>query len=107
FLMGTDSGVVIADGTGYYYPPFIGYYPGYYGYPPYYAPPRVYGFSAYFNSATGRYGVSQTAYGAYGSATRRASYNPYTGTAARSGTMSTPSGRASAGRAFNPYTGAS
>jgi hypothetical protein len=106
FLMGTETGVVVAAGTGWYYPPYIGYYPGYWGYPAYYGYPYTYGAAAWHNSATGRYGVSQTAYGPYGSATRRATYNPYTGTATRSGTVSTPYGRVSAGRAYNPYTGA-
>ena len=69
--------------------------------------PYTYGGAiSYYNSATGRYGVSQSVYGPYGSATRRASYNPYTGTYGRSGTVSTPYGRVSGGQAYNPYTGA-
>jgi hypothetical protein len=106
FVMGTATGVIIAGGTGYYYPPYIGYYPGYIGYPLYYPMPYAYGAAAYYNSATGRYGVAQTAYGPYGSASRGASYNPYTGTATRSASVATPYGRASAGQAYNPYTGA-
>lgn len=106
YMMATTAGIVVAAGTGYYYPPYIGYYPGYYGYPPYYAYPYAYGSAAWYNSATGRYGVSQTAYGPYGSLTARAAYNPYTGTASRSVTAATPYGRVSAGRAYNPYTGA-
>jgi hypothetical protein len=106
FVMGATVGAVVAGGTGYYYPPYVGYYPGYYGYPAYYRPPATYGAATYYNSATGAYGVAQTAYGPYGSATRTASYNPYTGTATRTGSVSTPYGTASAGQAYNPYTGA-
>jgi hypothetical protein len=106
FVIGASVGVVVAYGTGYYYPPYLGYYPGYIGYPLYYAAPYSYGVGAYYNSATGRYGVTQTAWGPYGSATRGASYNPYTGTATRSASVATPYGRASAGQAYNPYTGA-
>ena len=106
YITDATEGLVIVGGTGWYYPPYIGYYPGYYGYPPYYGYPYAYGSTAWYNSATGRYGVSQTAYGPYGSASRGASYNPYTGTATRSASVSTPYGRAFAGQAYNPYTGA-
>jgi hypothetical protein len=106
FVIGAGVGAVIAGGTGYYYPPYIGYYPGYVGYPAYYGAPYSYGAGAYYNSATGRYGVSQTAYGPYGSATRSASYNPYTGTMSRSASVSTPYGSGKVGQAYNPYTGA-
>ena len=106
FVMGVGTGVIIASGTGYYYPPYVAYYPGYM-YPVYYPPPYTYGYMAHYHSPTGAYGVSQTAYGPYGSATRTASYNPYTGTYARTASVSTPYGSAAAGRAYNPYTGAS
>ena len=106
FVIGAATGAVICGGTGYYYPPYIGYYPGYIGYPPFYPAPYTYGAAAYYNSATGRYGVSQVAYGPYGSASRSASYNPYTGTATRSASVATPYGRTSVGQAYNPYTGA-
>jgi len=100
-----ETGVIIASGTGYYYPPYIGVYPVY-GYPVYYSTPYTYGAMPYYNTATGAYGVSQTAYGPYGSATRTASYNPYTGTAARTASVSTAYGSAAVGQAYNPYTGA-
>ena len=105
FVMGVTTGAIIAGGTGYYYPPYVGAYPGY-GYPAYYPTPYTYGAVPYHNSATGAYGVSQTAYGAYGSATRTASYNPYTGTYARTASASTAYGSAAVGQAYNPYTGA-
>ena len=83
FIMGAAVGAVVAGGTGYYYPPYV-YHPAY-GYPGYYPYPSTYGYSSYYHTTTGAYGVSQTAYGPYGSATRSASYNPYTGTYAHSG----------------------
>ena len=109
FVVGAAVGAIVASGTGYYYPPYIGYPVG--GYPIYrpYATPYgaygAYGNTSYYRSGTGAYGVSQTAYGAYGSATRTASYNPYTGTASRTASVSTPYGKQSVGQAYNPYTG--
>jgi hypothetical protein len=109
FVMGAAVGAIVTSGTGYYYPPYIGYPPmGYPIYHPYacsYGYYGAYGGSAYYNSRTGAYGVSQTAYGAYGSATRTASYNPYTGTATRTASTSTAYGKQSVGQAYNPYTG--
>jgi len=109
FVMGAAVGAVIANGNGYYYPPYV-YRPPY-GYPVYYPHATTYGVygsygtTAHYNSATGAYGVSQTAYGPYGSATRSASYNPYTGTSTRTASASTAYGTRSAGQAYNPYTG--
>lgn len=107
FIVGAATGAVIANNTGYYYPPYL-YRPAY-GYPAYYPYPTAYGAAWYatphYNSATGAYGWSQTVTGPYGSATRGAAYNPYTGTYARGATASTPYGSRSAGQAYNPYTG--
>ena len=106
FVMGAAVGAVVCSGSGYYYPPYVGYPP--YGYPvyhPYPTPYGAYGYSNYYNARTGSYGVSQTAYGPYGSATRAASYNPYTGTYKQGASASTPYGRQSVGQAYNPYTG--
>ena len=105
YVVSVSSGVIITCGTGYYYPPYVVVYPGYI-YPVYYPTPYTYGYMAHYHSPTGAYGVSQTVYGPYGSATRTASYNPYTGTYARTASVSTPYGSAAAGRAYNPYTGA-
>ena len=109
FVMGAAVGAIVTSGTGYYYPPYIGYpvagYPIYHPYPTPYGAYGAYGSASYYHTGTGAYGVSQTAYGAYGSATRSASYNPYTGTAARSASVSTPYGKQSVGHAYNPYTG--
>ena len=109
FVMGAAVGAIVTSGTGYYYPPYIGYpaygYPVYHPYPTCYGAYGAYGSSAYYNTHTGAYGVSQTAYGAYGSATRTASYNPYTGTATRTASTSTAYGHQAVGQAYNPYTG--
>ena len=119
FVVGVGVGMIIASGTGYYYPPYI-YHPPY-GYPVCYAGAMTYGAYAYhpygyyggttyhasYNSYTGTYARSATAYGPYGSATAGQAYNPYTGTAARGASVSTPYGTRSAAQAYNPYTGAS
>ena len=108
FVMGAAVGAIVASGSGYYYPPYIGYpaygYPVYHPYPTCYGAYGAYGAS-YYHTSTGAYGVSQTAYGAYGSATRTASYNPYTGTSTRTASTSTAYGKQSVGQAYNPYTG--
>jgi hypothetical protein len=109
FVVGAAVGAIVASGTGYYYPPYIGYpvggYPVYHPYATPYGAYGAYGSTSYYHTGTGAYGVSQTAYGAYGSATRTASYNPYTGTASRTASVSTPYGKQSVGQAYNPYTG--
>lgn len=104
FIMGATFGAIIAGGTGYYYPPYVGW--GWVGYPVCYPRPYTYGASSWYNPYTGRYGVGGAAYGPYGSAKWGASYNPYTGTYARGATTTTPYGRTSVGQAYNPYTGA-
>ncbi|MDR3738890.1 MAG: hypothetical protein P4L40_07705, partial [Terracidiphilus sp.] len=105
FVMGAAVGAIVANGTGYYYPPYIGYPP--YGYPVYHPYPTPYGAygTSYYHTSTGAYGISHTTYGAYGSATRTASYNPYTGTSTRTASTSTAYGKQSVGQAYNPYTG--
>ena len=119
FVVGVGVGVIIASGTGYYYPPYM-YYPPV-GFPICYAGAMTYGAYAYhpygyyggvsyhasYNPYTGTYARSATAYGPYGSATAGRAYNPYTGTMARGASVSTPYGTRSAGQAYNPYTGAS
>jgi hypothetical protein len=102
FVIGLTVGAVIANGTGYYYPPYI-YRPPY-GYPVYRPYPVPYGYGSFYNT-NGSYGRYQTAYGPYGSATRATSYNPYTGTYKQGASVATPYGRQSVGQAYNPYTG--
>jgi hypothetical protein len=105
FVLGTATGAILANGSGYYYPPYCSATYGYAGYYPYASTYGGYYATPHYNSATGAYGWSQTASGPYGSATRAAGYNPYTGTYARGASVSTPYGSRSAAQAYNPYTG--
>src|SRR6476620_7662096 len=108
FILGAATGAILADGSGYWWPPYCNggyYYPyaatycgAYYGYGYHYGTP-------YYDYNTGAYGWKASASGPYGSATWGAGYNPYTGTYARGGTVSTPYGSRSAAQAYNPYTG--
>jgi hypothetical protein len=108
FILGAAAGAILADGTGYWWPPYCygGFYNpwpatycgAYWGYGYHYGTP-------YYDYNTGAYGWHGSAYGPYGSATAGAGYNPYTGTYARGGTVSTPYGSRSAAQAYNPYTG--
>src|SRR6201993_4809570 len=109
FILGAATGAILADGSGYWWPPYCnaGYY---YPYPATYCGAYYGGYgyhypTPYYDSATGAYGWKQTAYGPYGSAKRGAGYNPYTGTYARGASVSTPYGSRSAAQAYNPYTG--
>lgn len=103
FVVGATVGAVIAGGTGYYYPPYVGCCFGAY---PYYRPyPSTYGVGSYYNPYTGAYGAARGVYGPYGGVTGAASYNPYTGTYARGATAYGPYGSRSAAAAYNPYTG--
>src|SRR5215471_3830249 len=108
FILGAATGAILADGSGYWWPPYCNggyYYPypatycgAYYGYGYHYGTP-------YYDYNTGAYGWHGSAYGPNGSAHWGAGYNPYTGTYARGGTVSTPDGTRSAAQAYNPYTG--
>src|SRR5215469_6122458 len=108
FILGAATGAILADGSGYWWPPYCSggyYYPyaatycgAYYGYGYHYGTP-------YYDYNTGAYGWHGSAYGPNGSAHWGAGYNPYTGTYARGGTVSTPYGTRSAAQAYNPYTG--
>ena len=109
FILGAAAGAILADGSGYWWPPYC-YGGSYYPYPGTYCGAYYGGYgyhypTPYYDSATGAYGWKQTAYGPYGSATRGAGYNPYTGTYARGASVSTPYGSRSAAQAYNPYTG--
>jgi hypothetical protein len=105
FVLGAAAGAIVANGSGYWWPPYAsgGYY---YPYAATYAGGYYGGYGTpYYNSATGAYGWKASAYGPYGSATAGAGYNPYTGTYARGASVSTPYGSRSAAQAYNPYTG--
>ena len=89
-------------GSGWYYPPYIGwggYYPYYYPHFP------TYGYSAWYNPWTGAYGRSAAVYGPYGGAGVGARYNPRTGTYARGAAAYGPYGARGVAQAYNPRTG--
>jgi hypothetical protein len=102
FIAGVALGAIVAQGNGYYYPPYVMVGRG--PYPVYYPRPMPYGYNTY-NPYTGAVGMRGGAYGPNGSAQWGSSYNPYTGTYARGATASGPYGSASAGQAYNPRTG--
>ena len=101
------TGVMIAWGcavwgTGYYHPPYWGWYGGY----PYYYPHYPhYGYGASYNPWTGAYGRGAAVYGPYGGAGMGARYNPRTGTYARGAVAWGPYGARGAAQAYNPRTG--
>jgi hypothetical protein len=106
FVTGVAVGAIITSGTGYYYPPYVGW--GYGAYPAYYPYAGTYGYrGAYYSSYYGgTYGYGRGVYGPYGGASYGAAYNPRTGTYSRGATAYGPYGSRSAGQAYNPYTGA-
>jgi len=90
-------------GSGWYYPPYVGYggfYPAYYPYA------HTYGMGAWYNPYSGAYGRGYAAYGPYGGVGMGASYNPRTGTYSRGAAAYGPYGSRAAGQAYNPRTGA-
>ena len=103
------TGVMIAWGcavwgTGYYYPPYMGYYGGYPFYYPHYP---TYGYGAAYNPWTGAYTRGVGVYGPYGGAGAAARYNPRTGTYSRGAMAYGPYGARGAASAYNPRTGTS
>jgi len=101
------TGVMIAWGcavwgSGWYYPPYYGWYGGYPYYYPHYP---TYGYGATYNPWTGAYGRYATAYGPYGGAGVGARYNPRTGTYSRGAAAYGPYGSRAVGQAYNPRTG--
>lgn len=103
FIAGAAAGAILASGTGYYYPPYLGYPVS--GYPVYHPYACTYGVGAYYNTYSGAYGVAHGVYGPYAGAAAGAAYNPYTGTYARGATAYGPYGSQSVAQAYNPYTG--
>jgi hypothetical protein len=89
-------------GSGWYYPPYYGFYGGY---PYYYGHFPTYGYSAWYNPRTGAYGRSAGVYGPYGGAGVGARYNPRTGTYARGAAAYGPYGARGVAQAYNPRTG--
>ena len=103
------TGVMVAWGcavwgTGYYYPPYYGFYGGYPYYYPHYP---TYGYGASYNPWTGAYTRGVGAYGPYGGAGAAQRYNPRTGTYSRGAVAYGPSGSRGAASAYNPRTGTS
>ena len=102
------TGVMIAFGcamwgSGYYYPPYYGFYGGY----PYYYPRYpTYGYHASYNPWTGAYTRGVSAYGPYGGAGMAQRYNPRTGTYSRGAVAYGPGGARGVAQAYNPRTGA-
>jgi len=89
-------------GSGWYYPPYVGYggfYPAYFPYYP------TYGYSAWYNPWTGTYGRGAAVYGPYGGAGVGSRYNPRTGTYARGAAVWGPYGARGYAEAYNPRTG--
>ncbi|HET6956230.1 MAG TPA: hypothetical protein VFI56_06600 [Vicinamibacterales bacterium] len=91
-------------GTGWYYPPYIGW-GGYY--PVYYPRYPSYGYGAWYNPWSGAYTRAGIVYGPYGGAGYAARYNPSTGTYARGAAAWGPGGARGAAQAWNPRTGTS
>jgi hypothetical protein len=90
-------------GSGYYYPPYWGYWGG--GYPAYIPRYPSYGYGARYNPWTGAYSRGGAVYGPYGGAGYGARYNPSTGTYARGAVARGPGGAVGAAQAWNPRTG--
>jgi len=89
-------------GSGWYYPPYVGYggfYPAYYPFYP------TYGYGAWYNPWTGGYGRGAAWYGPYGGAGVGARYNPTTGVYSRGAVAWGPNGARGAAEAYNPRTG--
>jgi hypothetical protein len=101
------TGMMVAWGTlvwgsGWYYPPYIGYggfYPAYFPYA------ATYGFSARYNPWTGAYGRGAGVYGPYGGIGAGARYNPSTGVYSRGSMAYGPGGARGVAGAYNPRTG--
>jgi hypothetical protein len=89
-------------GTGYYYPPYLGWAGAYPAYFPHYG---TYGYAAHYNPWTGAYSRGASVYGPYGGAGYGARYNPRTGTYARGAAAYGPYGARGAAQAYNPRTG--
>jgi hypothetical protein len=92
----------VVYGTGYYYPPYVGYAGAV---PVYYPYPQAYGSSAYYNPYTGVYARGASVSGPYGGYAAGGFYNPNTGVYAHGATAWGPYGSSSYGAAYNPGTG--
>jgi len=91
-------------GSGWYYPPYWGYW-GPNRWPIYYSRPLSYGFGAYYNAARGSWGRYGYAYGPWRGIGGGAAWNPATGRYARGGYAYGPNGSAGFVSVWNPRTG--
>ena len=104
FVVGMTAGMIITYGTGYYYPPYVYWGPGW-GYPVYRPYPYTYGVGAVYNPWTGGWATGRSAYGPYGAAHASAWYNPATGRYGRSASVQGWYGGRTVASAYNPWTG--
>jgi hypothetical protein len=102
FVAGLALGECLVWGTGYYYPPYVGWWGHYPAYYPYH---YSYGCAAVYNRWTGGYAVGERVYGPYASAGRAAWYNPATGRYGRAAHVEGPYGGRTVAGAYNPRTG--
>jgi len=102
FVAGLALGDCLMWGTGYYYPPYVGWWGPYPAYYPYH---YSYGCAAAYNPWTGGYAIGQGIYGPYASAGRAAWYNPATGRYGRAARVEGPYGARTVAGAYNPRTG--
>jgi hypothetical protein len=94
--------MAIVWGTGWYYDPWYYYSP--WGYPAYWHYPHSYGYGAWYNPATGRYGERAVGYGPYGGIASTAVYNPRTGGYLRGESVWDYDEVARSGYGYNPRT---
>jgi hypothetical protein len=102
YVAGVGAGSSLVWGTGWYYPPYIGWVNGFPIYQPYW---NTYGLDAAYNWGAGGYAIGGYAYGPYGAAGRAAWYNPATGFYNRGATASGPYGSRTVAEGYNPRTG--
>ena len=96
---GDDS---LVWGTGWYYPPYIGWANGFPIYQPFW---NTYGLDAGYLWGAGGFAVGGYAYGPYGTAGRAAWHNSATGFYSRGATASGPYGSRTVAEGYNPRTG--
>ena len=92
------AAVEIIEEVDFHYSPYP-YYPY-----PYYPWPPTYGYGAWYNPETGRYGESVVGYGPFGAARSTAVYNPETGAYGRGQAVWDSDEMAGRRYAYNPNT---
>jgi hypothetical protein len=104
FVLGAAVGAAICYGTGYYYPPYFYWGPGF---PyPYYRPwPITYGAGVAYNPWTGGWAAGRAVYGPYAAAGSAAWYNPATGRYGHAASVQGWYNGRTVASAYNPWTG--